>query len=203
MRAVVGTFLGGDGRQGGSDGRLEPGDGPRGGLPQAGLEFGKGLLTGIEIRRVGGQEDHLGARLFNSGPGGCHLMRWQIVEDDAVARPEGGDEDRADIGAKGAAVEGAVEEHRCREAPRPHPADQRSGFPMAVRNRGPTPVAAGCPPTPPGQRGGGGGLIQEDELGGIELGLPSHPSVPLRDYVRSLLLAGRGGLFLKGSRCRR
>ena len=203
MRDVVGTFLGGDGCQGGSNGRLEPGDGPRGGLPQAGLEFGKGLLNGIEIRRVGGQEDQLGARLFNSGPGGCYLMSGQMVEDDAVAHPEGRDEDRADIGTKGGAVEGAIEEHRCRAAPHPQPANQRSGFPMAVRNRGPAPVAAGCPPTPPGQLGGGGGLIQEDELGGIELGLPSGPSVPLRNYVRSLLFAGMSGLFVKGSRCRR
>ena len=150
MRDVVGTFLGRDGRQGGSDSRLEPGDGPRGGLPQEGLEFGKGLLNGIEVRAVGGQEDQLGARLFNSGPGGRHLMRGQIVEDDDVPHPEGRDEDRADIGAKGGAVESAVEEHRRREAPRPQPADQRGGFPMAVRNRGPTPVAAGRAPTPPG-----------------------------------------------------
>ena len=74
---------------------------------------------------------------------------------------------------------------------------------MAVRNRGPTPVAAGGPPTPPGQLGGGGGLIQEDELGGIEWGLPSGPGVPLSNYVRSLLCAGMGGLFFKVIRCRR
>ena len=119
MGEVVGTFLRGDRRQGGGNGRLQGGDGPGGRLSQERLELGKRLLNRIEVRRIRRQEDQAGARLLNGRPGGPHLMSGEIVKHDQVARPEGGDEERLDISAKGGAVEGAVEKHGRRQPPHP------------------------------------------------------------------------------------
>ncbi len=119
MGEVVSAFLRGDRRQGGGNGRLQAGDGPGGRLPEKRLELSERLLDRIEIRRIRRQEDQAGARLLNGRLGRPHLMSGEIVKHDQVAHPEGGDEDSTDIGVKGGAVQGAVQEHGRRQPPRP------------------------------------------------------------------------------------
>ena len=55
--------------------------------------------------------------------------------------------------------------------------DQRGGLPMAMRNRGATSLAAGLRPRQPGHLGGGPGLVDEDELRRVELGLEIEPGL--------------------------
>ena len=74
---------------------------------------------------------------------------------------------------------------------------------MAMRNRGATALAAGAAPAQPGHLGGGPGLVDEDELRGVELGLEIEPGLAARGYVLARLLAGVRGLFLNVIRWRR
>ena len=74
---------------------------------------------GLKSGAYGGRKTRRGARLLNGRPGGRHLMSGEIVQHDQVAHPQGGDEERLDIGAKGGAVQGAVEDHGRRQPLRP------------------------------------------------------------------------------------
>jgi hypothetical protein len=66
---------------------------------------------------------------------------------------------------------------------------------MAVGNRGTTPLAALRAATQTGHLGRGPGLIDEYQLGGVEIGLALEPGLaPPRD-VRAILLGGVRGFF--------
>jgi hypothetical protein len=66
---------------------------------------------------------------------------------------------------------------------------------MAMRNRGATSLAAGAAPAQPGHLGGGPGLVDEDELRRVELGLEIEPGLAACGYVLARLLAGVRRLF--------
>ncbi len=68
---------------------------------------------------------------------------------------------------------------------------------MAVRNRGPAAVPARRAAVAARQLGRGGGLIEKDEVGRIELGLPGDPGLTLRYYIGAVLFPGMRSLFLK------
>ena len=86
----VGTLGGGAGSEGRPHRGRQGGHGARRDGPQAGFEFGKDLLNGIEVRTVGGQvEQARPSGLERPAPAG-HFMAGQIVQDHAVARVEGG-----------------------------------------------------------------------------------------------------------------
>ncbi len=94
-----------DGAPEGVDGSDRPGSEER-------LEFGEGHLDRIEVGTIGRQEQEPCA----FGEDGF-LCRWafvsrQIVGDDDVARPEGRDQLRLDIGLEDAPVHGRVDHER-------------------------------------------------------------------------------------------
>ena len=66
---------------------------------------------------------------------------------------------------------------------------------MAMRNRGATSLAAGAAPAQPSHLGGGPGLVDEDELRRVELGLEIEPGLAACGYVLARLLAGVRRLF--------
>ena len=68
---------------------------------------------------------------------------------------------------------------------------------MAVGNGGPAALAALGPAAQARHLGRGAGLIDEDELLGIELRLGLEPGLAAGGNVRPLLLGGVGGFFLK------
>ena len=82
----------------------------RGDRTQAGFACGKDLLDGIEVRAVRRQIEQVGADGFNRWADPGHFMTGQIVEDDAVARLEGGGEDLFNIRHKGGAIDRPVED---------------------------------------------------------------------------------------------
>ncbi len=67
---------------------------------------------------------------------------------------------------------------------------------MSVWNAGAQPLSFGCTPVFAGHIGRGPGLVDEDELFGIEVELTVEPSLAPFLYVRPILLARMGGLFL-------
>ena len=67
---------------------------------------------------------------------------------------------------------------------------------MAVRDAGPEPLAFASPAAQPGHVGRRPGLVDEDELFGIEIELSLEPRFPSPQNIRALLLGRVGGLFL-------
>ena len=66
---------------------------------------------------------------------------------------------------------------------------------MAVGNGGPAALAALGSAAQAGHLGRGAGLIDEDELVGIKIGLGVEPSLATGDDIRPLLLGGVRGFF--------
>ena len=110
MADIVSTFRRGDGGEGRPDRRPQAGHRARGDGPQAGFEFGKDLLDGIEVRAVGGQIEQVRASRLDRLAHPGHFMTGQIVQDDAVARLERGGEHLFNIGDEARAIDWAVED---------------------------------------------------------------------------------------------
>ncbi len=66
---------------------------------------------------------------------------------------------------------------------------------MAVGNGGPAALAALGSAPQAGHLGRGAGLVDEDELLGIKLGLGVEPGLAADDDIRPLLLGGVRGFF--------
>ncbi len=103
-----------------------------------------------------------------------------------------------DIGQEGITVHGAIQNHRRDHAVEAQPSGKCGGLPVTMWDGG----AAALPAlgTAPQTRhlGGNTGLIDEDQLGGIEIGLPLEPGFTRRLHVLALLLARMRRLFLYG-----
>ena len=91
-----------------ADGVIDVIDGPGRSLAQQSFEFGEDLLDGVQVRGVFGQEEQLGAGLSNGPANTLALVRAEIVEDDDVARLEGGHEELLDIGQEALAIDRAA-----------------------------------------------------------------------------------------------
>ena len=76
-------------------------------------------------------------------------------------------------------------------------ADEGGGFPMAVRDADPQPLAPRAASVAARHVGRGPGLVDEHQALGIEVELTLEPGLALAQDVGAVLLAGVGGLFLR------
>ena len=67
---------------------------------------------------------------------------------------------------------------------------------MAVRDRGAQAFPFGSATVSSRHVRGGLGLVDENELAGIKIGLTRNPNLPFRGYVGALLFGGMRSLFL-------
>jgi hypothetical protein len=124
-------------------------------------------------------------------------VRSEVVHDDDVSGLEFRDEDLIDIGLKRLAVDRSVENHRRCHSRQSERADESRRFPMAVRHAHAQPLAARRSPVAARHVGGGPSLVDKNEALRVEFELSFEPVLaPLYD-VRSILLAGVRGLFLR------
>ena len=112
---------------------------------------------------------------------------------------EGRDQHLLDVGEEGLAGHWPVEHHRRAEPVLSQRGDKRGGLPMAERCLGEEPPAARRATVKPGHLGAGAGLIDEDELGGIDEGPCRLPDAPPRRDIRAVLFARAERLFLNDS----
>ena len=87
-------------------------------------------------------------------------------------------------------MHGTVEYHRRGHALESERADEGGGLPVPVRDRGAAAGAARRTAIAPGHFGRGAGLVDEDQLLGVEIGLGLEPGPAAARHVRPLLLAG-------------
>jgi len=93
----------------------------------------------------------------------------------------------------------AIEHHRRGQAAAPQRSDEGSGLPVTERGLGQETPAAQRAAVQPGHLGAGAGLVDEDELVGIDEGLRRAPDPAPRGDIRAVLLGGVECLFLNDS----
>ena len=161
----------------------------------AGFEFGKGHLDRVKIGRIWREVEERRTRGLDRLPDPTDAMGRKVVHDNNITGREFRHEHLCDIGAECIAIHRSIDQPWCGNSTDAQPRSEGGGLPMAVRHGRLTAFAARrtaiktrhlrrCP-----------GLVDEDELRGIEAGLPLKPSLTGTLYVRSLLLGGMRNLF--------
>ena len=125
------------------------------------------------------------------------LVAAQVVHDDDVAWLEFRNQDLLHIGFECIPVDRPVQHER-----RDHPAqaqtgDESRGLPVPMRHGRPQTLAFGRPTVAAGHVGLGPGFVDEDKPLRVKVELVIEPDLPLAAYVRAVLLAGMGRLFLR------
>ena len=152
------------------------------------LDLGEGLLDWVEVGRVWRQEPEPCACGFDDFAKDNGLVAAEIVQDDDVARPQGRYELLLDISAEGLAVDRPVEDTRGGKPVATQRTKEGQRAPMAVWRKGAQAFAFVPPAAQRGHVGLDPGLVDEDELGWVEMTLPRPPSLtPPRDVATRLL----------------
>lgn len=136
-----------EGQKGLGSSGFESFDGSSSSLSDVGLEFGKGVLDGIEIRAVGRQIEKRRPARFDSLPDAVDLVGCQIVHDDDVAWPKGRCQHLLTPGPEDLTIHWPIEQHRGDEASNSQATDEGHGLPVAVRDRGETALTFRRPTT--------------------------------------------------------
>jgi hypothetical protein len=127
-------------------------------------------------------------RRFDELADGGGSVAAQIVHDDDVAGPQGGNELLADIGAKAFAVDRAVEDAGRYEFRATQSAKKDHGAPMIVRDEAAQPFPLWTPAAQRRHIRLDPGLVDKDETGRIQAALPRLPPLtPPRDVGAALL----------------
>ncbi len=92
-------------------------------------------------------------------------------------------------------VHRSVEQHGGAQACQAQAGGEGGGLPMAVGNGGPAACPALGAASQASHLGRGAGLIDEDQLLGVEIGLGVQPGLAAEDDIRPLLLGGVRGFF--------
>jgi hypothetical protein len=159
------------------------------------LDFGEGLLDGIEVRRIGRQEQKPGPGLLDGLPDRLALVTAEIVHDHDVAGFENRRQLLFGIGQETLAIDRAIEDARSGEPVQAQRADEGQPAPMPMRGIG-TKALALRPSAAQGSHVGfDPGLVDKDELLGIKARPPELPApAPPRD-VRARLFKGELRFF--------
>lgn len=159
------------------------------------LELCEGLLDGVEVWAIGRQEDELCAGVSDGTAHFLALVTAEIVEDDDIARPEGGDQELLDVGPELLAVDRAIEEAGCLDAIMPQGGQEGERAPAAVRCLTDQPLAAWPPAAQRSHVGFCPGLIDENQALRVDARLTRSPLPAAPGHVRAILLSREGGFF--------
>ncbi len=180
-----------------SDGAPQTFDAPLGGLAQQGLEFGEGLLDRVEVGAVRREVEDTSAGGLDQGAHLRPLVAGEVVHHDDVSVLGLPNQDLADIGLEGVAVDRPVEHPGRDDAPGAEAGHEGRGLPMAVRHGHAQPLAAATAAMGARHVRARPGLVDEHQPVRVEVDLAIEPGLPPLQDVGALLLGGMGGLFLR------
>lgn len=166
-------------------------------FPEERLELGKDLLDGIEVGAVRRQITNVGTRGLNGLGNAGHLVRAEVVHHDDIARSQYRHQCLLDPGAKGMAIDGAVEHAGRRQATGTQGADKRGRMPVAIRRLPGASRSFGRTSPCRGHVGTGPSLIQKYQAPHVQMVLLSGPGMTGLRYVRPFPLGGTDRLFFR------
>ena len=159
------------------------------------FKLGIGFFDRVHVGAVGRQVSQLGSDRLDEFLDPGSFVAGEVVHDDDVARREGGRETGSHPFLERGGVHGLVEGLLRHDAGKAQAGDERDRLVMTVRNCG---AQSSAPPTAPAfarHVRGRPGLVDEHELGRIEVELPVKPRPALLQHVRASLLLGVRGFF--------
>jgi len=159
------------------------------------LDLGEGLLDRIEVGGVGRQVPEPCSGRPDKLADGGRLVGAEIVHDDDVAGFERRHELLLDIGLEALAVDRPIEDARGGKAIDPQGSQEGQRAPMSVRSKAAQALAFRSPPPQRRHVGLDPGLIDEDQLAGIETGLPGAPTLSAAGNVGARLFKGEQRFF--------
>ena len=192
---VAGAFLRREGSEKLTDCCAEGFKGACGGFAQEMLELGEDLFNGVQVGRVFRQEEQFGAGCADELAHGLAFVAAEIVHDDDVTRLQGRDEDLLDVGSKAVAVDWAIENPWSVDPVVAQRGQEGRGLPVAVRDLGREPHAAGCPAPQRRHVGLGPGLVDEDQALRLDPALILCPLRPPVGDVGTIAFAGDHAFF--------
>ena len=171
-------------------------DGSGCGFAQQGFELGEELLDGIEIGTVGRQLEQSGAYPLDGQAHSLSLVGGEIVHDDDVAGRQGRGQNLLDIGLEGSRVDGPVDDTGSSEIIAAESGEEGTGLQVTVRHGTDRALSAQRPAISPRHIGLDPGLIDEDQMSGVQRWLILAPGGPRRGNVWAILFGGMERLFL-------
>ena len=135
------------------------------------FDLGEGLFDWVQVRRVLGQEPQAGTGVFDHVAHGRGFVAAEIVENNDIAGVQGRDQNLLDVGAKGFAVDRAIE-HAWRSEPVAAQGSQKGlGAPASVRRKSGQPFAFFTPSAQRRHVGSDPGFIDKHEAARIKVAL--------------------------------
>lgn len=195
MADVVGAFLVGEQPERDSDEATDLVERAWSGGAEKRLQFGEGLLNGIEIGAVRRKEPQDGAGLLDGRAHFGLFVRREVVEDDDVASSECRHQDLIDVGAEGVVVDGPVKDGGGGQRAGPECSHHRMRLPVAAGRMVSNPHAAEAARVAADQIRGDAGFVDEHILVRIVERLRLDPSAAGRSDVRPALFIGVYGFF--------
>lgn len=195
MAEIVPAFVGAEARQTCSEERPERVDGPAAGCAHQGFQFCEAELDGIQVGAVRGQVQERRADALNGEADARDFVDAEIVGNDEVAGPQGGDEDLLDVGEEARAINRALKHARRGEAGEAERRDECTRLPPATRRVVVHPGTAHRPTIPPKQIGGDTRFVKKHEVRGVPRGRRGVPGGAGEGDVRSIVFGGAYRFF--------
>ena len=178
-----------------TDGMCDGVDGSGPCLAQEVLKLGEDLLDGVEVGGVFREEQEPCAGRPDGLAHGLALVAAEVVQNDDITGPQGGDEHLLHIEAEALAIDRPVYQPGGVDTVMAQGREEGRRAPLAV-GRGSDQALPARRPTPQrGHVGLGPGLIDEDQALGRDLILMRLPLAPPAGDVRASTLAGHRRFF--------
>jgi hypothetical protein len=176
--------------------------GSGGGLAKERLDFAPHHFDGVEVWRIGWQEEHLGTGLPDQPEDLLVFVGCEVVHEHDVAGAKEGEEDLAHISLEeDTGVGRTFDGHGGGGAVEPHGSKHGGGAPMSVGAGKAQATDFGATTAQAGHVRFGRRFVEEDQARGIEARLEAFPEAPLFGDIGAVLLAGVERLFLYASPC--
>ena len=159
------------------------------------LDLSEGLLDGVQVWGVWGQEPEAGAGSLDTVAHGLGFVGAEVVGDDNIARLEGRQEQLLDIGQEALAVDWAVEDARSCKSVAAQGGQESHGAPVPMGCKAPQAFILWSPSAQWGHVGLDPGLVDEDEALWIDTSLPSLPAPALAGNVSAALFKSEQRFF--------
>jgi hypothetical protein len=195
MPDVVGAFVRHEEAEGGGHEVADVLERARTRGAQERFQFGEGELDGVEVWTVGWEKPHGCASLLDGHSDLRLLVGGEVVENDDVASPQGGDQHLLDIGAERVVIDRAIEHGRGTQLGRAEGGDDRVGLPVAAGRVIGDARALEAAGVAAQKIRGDAGLVHEDILRRIMERQCVGPAAPGRRDIRSPLFVRVDAFF--------
>lgn len=169
--------------------------GPLACLSEPFLELCEGHFNWVKIRAVWWKEEQGCAALLDQGFDPFALVAGEVIQNDDIAGSERRGQDLGDVLSEDLPVHRLADDKRRNHSLACQAGKKGRGTAMPGRGMTDDPLALGGAAIAPGQVGGRGGFIKEDQTMRCQFRLAFTPQAPSLSHIRAMLFSGVNGFF--------